>query len=371
MTNWASLVRPSLPGLDPYRPGASVSELAELHGLDEVVKLNWNENLFGPLPGVIEAVQEELANVWAYPEQAFSDLREAVGRYAGVAPACIVPAHGTQALIGTVATAFVHPADPVVVPETTYGLYAQVSSAHGATVHRVPLSGLRLDLEALAARARTVGARVVWVCDPNNPTGALVERREWDEFLDALPGGCVAVVDEAYADYVSPERRVGRERDVVAGRPVVVLRSFSKLFGLAGLRLGYAIVDESLAAHLDVVQEPFNVNRAALAAGGACLRDPTAIAERRALVASARDTLTKELAAAGCEPYPSSANFVLAGVGVDDVLLAEGLARRGLLVRPGSELGLPGHVRVTVGPEPIMRRVAAELGVVRAELRRS
>jgi histidinol-phosphate aminotransferase len=366
MTDWASMVRPSLPGLDPYRPGATVAALRELHGLDEIVKLNWNENLFGPLPGVVEAMGRETENLWMYPEQAYGDFRAAVAAYLGVSPEAIVPAHGAQALIGTVAAAFLRPGDRVVVPELTYGLYAQVSSAHGGTVHRVPMAGLAVDLSALAAAARDHEARVVWLCDPNNPTGTLLGQEEWDSFLAELPPGCAAVVDEAYMDYVDPSTRVRRELDAADGRPVVALRSFSKLFGLAGLRLGYAVVHPSLAPHLDVVQEPFNVNRAALAAGCACLRDPDAIEGRRRLVAAARATLAQALFETGVRPYPSAANFVLVEVGSDDVALVEELARRGLLVRPGSELGVPGHVRITVGPEPIMRRVAAELAGVRS-----
>jgi histidinol-phosphate aminotransferase len=369
VVDWDPLVRPSLPGLEPYRPGASVSELKVRYGLDEVVKLNWNENLFGPLPGVLDAVQAELEHAWMYPEQAYADFRDDVARAVGTSPERVVPGHGTQALIGTVAAAFVRPGDDVVVPELTYGLYAQVSAAYGAVVHRVPLRGLDLDLAALAESARATSARLVWVCDPNNPTGATVGTAAWEDFLEALPPGCAVVVDEAYVDYVPPERRVARERDVEAGRPVVALRSFSKLYGLAGLRLGFAIADESLATHLHVVQEPFNVNRAALAAGRACLRDPAAADERRREVADARDVLARGLRDAGAEPVPSATNFVLARVDVDDLRLVDELARRGLLIRAGSELGLPGYVRVTVGPAPVMARVAEELGEVRAALR--
>jgi histidinol-phosphate aminotransferase len=234
-------------------------------------------------------------------------------------------------------------------------------------VHRVALRDLRIDLEALAATAGETGARVVWVCDPNNPTGSLVRSDEWRAFLDALPNGCVVVADEAYADYVDPDARLRRERDVEAGRPVAVLRTMSKLFGLAGLRLGYAIVDPELARLLNVVQEPFNVNRAALAAGAACLRQPNLIEARRVRVATARDLLCARLVEAGAEPLPSQSNFVLVQVGVDDTELARTLAEEeGLLVRPGSEYGLEGYVRITVGPEPLMERVAAAIGRIRA-----
>ena len=147
-----------------------------------------------------------------------------------------------------------------------------ISVARGAVVHEAPMGARGIDLEALIATAREVDAKLVWICDPNNPTGTALERREWEEFLDALPERCVVVADEAYVDFLPPDRRLGRERDVVDGKPLVVLRSFSKFFGLAGLRLGYAIADEALAGYFRVVDEPFNVNCVALAAGRASLR---------------------------------------------------------------------------------------------------
>ena len=365
MTDWARLVRPSLHGLAAYHPGPSVDELRVRYGVDEVVRLNRNEDLFGPFPGALEAAAAELDRVWMYPEESYSDFREAVAAWIGTTPDRIVPAHGTQALIGTLASLFLDPGDAVAVPHPSYGLYAQACTARGAIVHRVPLRDLRLDLEALAATARETGARLVWVCDPNNPTGSLARADEWRAFLDALPEGCVAVADEAYADYVEPEARLGRERDVEAGRPLVVLRTMSKLFGLAGLRLGYAVVDPELAHFLNVVQEPFNVNRAALAAGSACLSRPDLIEERRRTVAAARELLCERLVEAGVEPLPSQSNFVLVRVDGEDAALARALAdEEGLLVRMGSEYGLDGYVRITVGPQPLMEQVAAAIGRV-------
>lgn len=367
-TDWSRLVRPSLVGISPYNPGPSLEELRAEHGLDEIVKLNWNEGLQGPFPGVERAVAAELDNAWMYPEQAYSDFREAVADWVGTRPERIVPGHGIQALIATVAHAFLDPGDAVVVPTPTYGLYAQVCGAVGARVERVPGRGLRHDLEAVADAARRTDARLAWICDPNNPTGSLVERAEWDSFLGALPDGCAVVVDEAYVEYVDPGRRLRREDDVEAGRPVVLLRTFSKIFGLAGLRLGYAVAHESLAGFLDVVQEPFNVNRAALAAGRASLARIEIVEVRRRENALARDLLAERLREAGAEPAPSDANFVLVEVGVDDLALYDHLLRRGLLVRPGSEFGLDGSVRITVGPQPLVERAAAEVARARAEL---
>jgi histidinol-phosphate aminotransferase len=368
-TPWAELVKPSLVGVAPYDPGESLSELKARHGLSEVWKLNWNEHLAGPLPGVLDAVRAELPNAWMYPEQAYADLRAAVAGWLGVPPELIVPAHGIQALVTMVVAAFLRPGDSVVVPRPTYGLYAQVCAAAGATVVRVPVRAddLRLDLEAALRAADEHRARLVWIADPNNPTGSTVTASEWRAFLDALPAGCVAVVDEAYREYADPGALVRREEEVEAGRPLLLLRTFSKIFGLAGLRLGYAVASEELASYLNVVQEPFNVNRAALAAGKASVARPELIERRRVETAAEREVLADALRRAGAEPLPSQANFVLARLPVeDDVAVAEALLCRGLLIRPGSEFGLGGYARITVGPEEVMRRVGAELASFRA-----
>lgn len=367
MTDWAGLVKPSLVGVAPYDPGESVSELMARHGLERVWKLNWNEDLFGPLDGVLDAARAELANSWMYPEQAYADLRRAIGDWIGVPPENVVSAHGIQALVGMVAAVFVSRGTTVVIPAPTYGLYAQVCAAAGAEVVRVPVGDdLRIDLAATAAAATEHGARLVWIADPNNPTGSVVTEAEWRSFLGALPPGCVAVVDEAYREYVDPAVRVVREQDVLAGRPVLLVRTFSKIFGLAGLRLGYAVAGEALASFFDVVQEPFNVNRAALAAGCASLRDPSLVEVRRRVAADARALLSRRLVDAGAEPYPSEANFLLVRLGGDDVRLADALARRGFLIRPGSDFGLSGFARITVGPDQAMEGVA---GAIAAELK--
>jgi histidinol-phosphate aminotransferase len=367
VTDWSQLVRPSLIGVDPYRPGPSVDELKARYGLKDLVKLNWNEGLLGPFPDVRDAVLGELDRAWMYPEHAYSDFREAVASWLGTRPELIVPGHGIQALVATVAHAFLDPGDAVVVPSPTYGLYAQVSTAAGARVERVPGRDHRHDVEALAEAAGRIGARLIWLCDPNNPTGSLVTHDEWEILLTELPERCAVVVDEAYAEYVHPEHRLRREDDVEAGRPVIVLRSFSKIFGLAGLRLGYAVVDEALAPFLDVVQEPFNVNRAALAAGRASLRQPELVEERRLENELARDTLARRLHGLGLETIPSEANFLLVRVDTDDLALAEELVRRGLLIRPGYDFGMPGYIRATIGPVPLMNRLADELARILEE----
>jgi histidinol-phosphate aminotransferase len=363
--DWEALVRPAIPGLAPYRPGAAASAAMSAPG---ALRLNWNESAFGPLPGVLDAVARALPAAWMYPHADYTGLRADIADWIGLTPAHIVPAHGIQALIAAVTALFVSSGDRVVVAHPSYGLYPQTCAAAGATVERVPLRELRLDLDEMARAARRVGARLVWVCDPNNPTGSWVGAGEWERFLDALPAGCVAVVDEAYIDFVAPERRLERARDVDTGRPVVLMRTFSKLFGLAGLRLGYAVAHPALAPFFDVVQEPFNVNRAALVAGRASLARADAVEGRRRETAAARELLAHRLAAAGIAAAPSEANFLLAHVGTDGEALARRLAARGVLVRPGADFGMERAVRITVAPEEAMERAAAAIAHARDEL---
>ena len=352
--DWSTMVRPSLVGLEPYRPGPTLSELRREHGLEEIAKLNWNEDLFGPVPGALDAVTEELENAWMYPEQAYSDLRDAVATWLAIPPETVVPAHGIQALIAAVAHTFIREGDTVLVPQPTYGLYAQVSAGAGARVVRVLNRDFRLDLPALANAARSEGAKLVWVCDPNNPTGSLVEPGEWAGFLDALPRGAVAVVDEAYREYADPERRVDRKPDVLAGRPVVLLRTFSKIFGLAGQRVGYGIGPADVITAIGKVRRAFDVTSAGQEAALASLDDQAELVRRRGVNKESMALLLDALREHNLEPVgPAVANFLFVRVGDADAL-NDALLRRGVIVRPMRSFGAPDALRITAGtPEEV------------------
>jgi histidinol-phosphate aminotransferase len=360
------LVRRSVLGAAPYVPGASASDTKARLGREDLIRLNWNENLFGPLTGVTDETAAALEQAWAYPEEAYEEFRHAVAAWSGARPDEVIPGHGIQALTLALVATFVEPGDRVIVPRPTYGLYAQVCATAGADVRRVAVdASLALDLEAIAAAARESRAKLVWICDPNNPTGRRLDPGEWATFLDALPEGCLAVADEAYVDYIAPEARIDRLADIRSGRPVIVMRTFSKIFGLAGLRLGYLLADRTLAGHVNAVQEPFNVNVAALAAGIASLRRVDQLPARRAQVIRARRALCEPLGSTAIHAVPSDANFVLLDLaGDDDGRIAEALARQGILLRAGSEFGLPGYARVTTGEEALMEDVARRLAAL-------
>ncbi len=227
MIDWDALARPSLRGLVRYDPGQSRDSIRVQLGLDALEPLHWNEDRFEPPRRVLEAAAAEVFNAALYPEHLFADFREGLARWLDVPAACLTPAHGAQALIAALAQVFVGPGTPVVVPNLTYGLYTAVSAAAGGVVTRVPPAGLAIDLDAVATAVLETDARLVWICDPNNPTGTLIEREAWAGFLDRLPAGCVVIADETYLDFADPAVRVVRRRDVLEGRPVIAIRSFS------------------------------------------------------------------------------------------------------------------------------------------------
>ncbi len=217
--DWDALARPSLRGLVRYDPGQSRDSIRAQLGLDALEPLHWNEDRFEPPRHVLEAAAAEVFNAALYPEHLFADFREGLSRWLGVPAECLTPAHGAQALIATLAQVFVGPGTPVVVPNLTYGLYAAVCAAAGGVVTRVPPAGLAIDLDAVATAAIETDARLVWICDPNNPTGTLIEPDAWSAFLDRLPDGCIVIADETYIDFADPAVRVDRRRDVLEGRP--------------------------------------------------------------------------------------------------------------------------------------------------------
>ena len=309
---------------------------------------------------MLDAAAAELRNAAFYPERAYADFRDAAAAALGVPAECVIPAHGAQALIAALAAAFLEPGRTAVVPEVTYGLYAHVSAAVGARVVETPMPGLDFDLAAVAEAARAERATVVWISDPNNPTGALIDRAAWRELLDGLPPDCVVVADEAYMDFAEPDVRADRLRDVAEGRPVVVLRSFSKSFGLAGLRLGVAIADPAVARLLDVVQEPFNVNRAALAAGRAAVGLDGFLARRRTEVAAARDRAARRRSTrAGSRATRRTPTSSSSGSASTTARSARRCWPAASSSAPAPASGCPGTPRVTVAPEPLMERVAA------------
>ncbi|HEY0387427.1 MAG TPA: histidinol-phosphate transaminase [Gaiellales bacterium] len=338
--------RPEIADLSPYTPGKPVSALRRELGLDTIVKLASNEGPFGPFPAARAALAEALPGLNRYPERA-AELQERLATRHGVAPERIAQGNGADGVIANIALAYLRPGDEVLMGWPSFVSYRLAAVKMGAIPVQVPLAGGSYDLEALAG-AVTPATRLVYVCSPNNPTGGIVERDALGAFLETVPDRVLVVIDAAYHEYVTDPGHV----DAVAEhghRPnVVVLRTFSKLFGLAGLRVGYAVAPAGVAAELAKVRGPFDVSELANIAAVASLDDDDECARRREVNRVERQRLVSALEERGLAVFPAAANFVCIDVG-DGAALAARLEQEGVIVRPLAPFGAPGCVRVTVG----------------------
>jgi histidinol-phosphate aminotransferase len=345
--------------IPPYVPGKPVEELERERGIRDSIKLASNENPLGPSPRAVEAVQRSMAGVHRYPDSAGFELVRALAERLGLDPSQIVLGNGSDDIIGMLATALLQPGDEVVMPRPSFQMYEIETRAAGAVPVMVPLRGLRTDLEAMAERV-TARTRMVFVNTPHNPTGSLVTRVELDRFLDRVPGDVPVVLDEAYLEFVRDPAGPDSRDDLRVGRPVVGLRTFSKAYGLAGLRIGYGLMHPDTAAILNRVRQPFNVSLPAQAAARAALDDVGFLEETRRVVHAGVDYLESELDRLGLECAPTQANFLMFRVPGEARVVFEALLDRGVIVRPLGGYGYPDRLRVSVGrPEENGRFVQA------------
>ncbi len=350
-------VKPHLAALEPYQPGKPIEELERELGIEGSIKLASNENPLGPSPRAVAAVERAAAGVHRYPDGASFALRAALSERLEVAPGQLVFGCGSDELLELVAKAFVGPGDEVVYAWPSFAMYPIVTQGMGGTPVPVPLDdALVHDLPALAA-AITDRTQVVIVCNPNNPTGTSVGAEAFDRFVEALPEDLLLVVDEAYVEYARrpdfPDALAWVER-----RPAtLVMRTFSKIYGLAGLRVGYGVAGAELAGYLERGRHPFNLNLLAEAGALAALEDGEFVERSQRLNAEGAELLTRQLEALGCEVWPTDTNFLLTRVGAGAF---EALQQQGVIVRPMGGFGLPEHIRVTIGtPEENERLIKA------------
>lgn len=349
------VVKAHIRTLAPYEPGKPIEELERELGIEGAIKLASNESPLGPSPKAVAALRSALSGIHRYPDGASFALRSALAQKLGVAQAQLVFGCGADELLELIAKTCLGPGDEAVFAWPSFAMYPIVAQGMGATPVRVPLDAdLTHDLDALRA-AIGERTRVVTICNPNNPTGTSVGAAAFDAFVASLPEDLVLVVDEAYFEY----RRRPDFPDALAWlarRPgTVVLRTFSKIYGLAGLRIGYGIADLEFASYLERARHPFNVNRLAEVAALAALGDEEHARKSWEINAEGVEYLTRELAELGIEVWPTDANFLLARIGPGQ---HERLLREGIIVRPLAGFGMPDHVRLSIGlPEENERLV--------------
>ena len=351
--------------LRPYVPGKSIEEVQRELGLTDIIKLASNENPLGPSPRALEALTAAAAGVALYPEGSAPALRRAVSEAVGMPEDTLVFGNGSDEVLHLLALTFLQPGDETVQGDPSFAMYEVYATQCDAVPILVPLKDFTHDLDAMAD-AVTAKTRMVFIANPNNPTGTLVRREAVARFLDRIPRDVLVVLDEAYAEYISDPGKPDLRSLVLEGRNVVILHTFSKAYGLAGLRVGYGIMRPEIAALLNRVRSPFNVNLPAQAAAAAALGDTDHVARTVALNAQGRDYFYAEFERMGLAYVPSEGNFVLVDVGRDARAVFEALQHKGVIVRSAHGMGLPHHIRVTTGTMPQNQRFIAALQEVLA-----
>lgn len=334
--------------LKPYIPGKPLAALAREYGITDSVKLSSNENPLGPSPKAMAAVRSVLAGVHRYPDDGGYELIHRLATHHSLVPEAVVLGNGSDELLTMLARAFLHPGDIALIPQPSFLVYELVTRWAGAECQFVPLKNMTIDLEALADQVSD-RCRMVFLCNPNNPTGTVVTRKALEAFLDRIPEDLIVVMDEAYGEFVRADD-CPRGIDYLKGnRPIVILHTFSKIYGLAGLRIGYGLMPPEIAAILQQVRIPFNVNSLAQAAAVAALEDTDFTDATRRLIALGLAFLARELGDLGIRYFPTETNFFLIDVGRPADEVYEQLLRQGVIVRPMTSYGYPQYIRVNVG----------------------
>jgi histidinol-phosphate aminotransferase len=341
--------RPAVNGLQPYQPGKPVEDVQRELGLERVVKLASNEGPFPPFQAALEAMERASLELNRYPDGGAYRLHAALADRHGVAFEQVAAGPGADGCIDMLSQAILDPGDEVVCGWPSFPSYVIYARKQGATATMVPLVDHRYDLTALldAVTART---KIVYLCLPNNPTGTTNTRAEVDAFFERVPAHVLTVVDQAYFEYIDdPEYPDAIEEYVKRGRRAIVLRTFSKIYGLAGLRVGYAVGPARCIAAMTKVRRPFDLTTPAQVAALASLDDDAELARRRELNKEGLVRLEQTLREHGLDPVPSVGNFVYAETGADAQGLFDRLLHEGVIVRPLHGFGSPTAIRVSVG----------------------
>ncbi len=333
--------------IQPYVPGRPIDEVARELGLSEVIKLASNENPLGPSPRALEAASGALAEANRYPDGSAFHLTRALADHLGVAPEQICLGNGSNELLDLIARTYWRPGDTALTSENSFVVYHLAMAVLGGECRTVPMVDDAFDLDALGT-AVDATTRLLFIANPNNPTGTAITATGLRRLLDRLPDTCLCCLDEAYFEY----RDTRPEADAVdgvalmeEGYPIACFRTFSKAYGLAGLRIGYCVASESIAADLNRVREPFNTNAVAQAAALAALADPDHVAQVVGLNARERVHIADGLRALGLDPPESQANFVYCNLGRLAQPVYDAMLHAGVIVRPVG----PTAIRITVG----------------------
>lgn len=368
--DFCDLAVPGVRRLQAYQPGKPIDELQRELGIREVIKLASNENPFGPSPKAIAALQGQLHDLARYPDGNGFVLKKALSDRYSIAQNQITLGNGSNDILEFVARAFVQPGDEVIFSQHAFAVYPIVTQAVGGKAVIVPAKNYAQDLKAMT-KAVTARTRVIFVANPNNPTGTWFDGAALTEFLAAIPANVIVVLDEAYFEYARhPAMQAQGYPDgmqfLMRHPNLIVSRTFSKAYGLAGLRVGYAVSNASIADILNRVRQPFNVNTLALYGATAALDDQAHIERSVAHNAQAMRHYEQTLRSMKLHFIPSAGNFIAIDMGRTAAPIYEALLRQGVIVRPVANYAMPNHLRITLGTEQENTRFFAALTTVLA-----
>jgi histidinol-phosphate aminotransferase len=343
-----NLARKGIMKIESYIPGKSIEEVQKEFGAKKWVKLASNENLLGPSPRAIVAIRRELPNIYLYPEGPCTILRKALAKKFAISEGMVVISNGADNLILMIASAFVNEGDEVVMADPTFSVYANVTQIMGGRSIKVKLKDFTHDLDTMLKKVNRK-TKLVFICNPNNPTGTTVSLESFNTFLSRLPERVIVVLDEAYGDFVEDAFYPNGLDYIRERKQVIVLRTFSKVYGLAGLRIGFALGREDVVDCLYQVREPFPVHRLAQVAAVAALKDEDHAIKSIRLVCKGKRYLYRELEGMGLSYVPSQANFIFIDFGKDSEEVFQAFLKEGVIIRPGKIWGYSTFARVTVG----------------------
>ena len=352
------LPRKSILNIRPYKPGKPIEEVRRELGVKKITKMASNENPMAPSQKVLAAIKKHLPDINRYPDGGCFYLRQVLSKRLKIKPEQLVFGNGSDELIILALRAFVGEGDEVVVATPTFLIYEIAAAIQGAKIKSVPTMYFKYDLKAMQ-KAITKNTKLCFIANPDNPNGTYVTRDELEAFLKGVPETVIVFIDEAYFDFVA-EKDYPNALDYVSRR-VIVSRSFSKSYGLAGLRIGYAVSNLQIAKYMELVREPFNVNSVAQIAAIAALKDKKFLLKTRRLVQEGRRFFYSEFKRLGLRYVPSVTNFVLCEIQGDNDQLCKKLLKKGIVVRNMKAWGLDSFIRVTVGTEKENKRFIREL----------
>jgi len=351
-------VQDNIAAIVPYLPGKPIDELEREYGIVNPIKLASNENPWGPSPKVVRALRAELLNLHRYPDGSCYHLVRALAGNLGLDPAEIVVGNGSNEVIEFLVKAFIREGDEAITSHPSFLMYQKFVQIRNGVNYVVPLKDMKHDLETIRAMVSDK-TRLIFLDNPNNPTGTAITPVDLYQFLSDVPESVIVVLDEAYVDFMDKSLQVdiySLVRNAEGRCPVVSLRTFSKAYGLAGLRVGYGLMSEDIAALLHKVRQPFNVNQMAQAGALAALEDDDYFQRTVDLTKKGRTFLRDEVSRLGCKTYPSHANFFLIDLGADAEKLFQAMLYKGVIVRPMRSYGFDNFIRVTIGTEEENKR---------------